>query len=126
MVRSAKGWSWSNYRATAGLVPVPGWLHVDWLLSCFGRRKKQAMHQYRDFVANGKGLPSPLKALRNQIYLGDDSFVETLQAMVEKDVDLSELPSVQKRKLAKSIEAYIEKADSKKRGDISRLPKRCV
>ena len=33
--------------------------------------------------------------------LYDDAFVETLQAMVGEDVDLSEVPSVQKRRLAK-------------------------
>ena len=116
MVRSARDWRWSNYRATAGLAPVPEWLHVDWLLSCFGQRKKQAIRHYRKFVADGKGQPSPLKELRNQIYLGDDSFVETLQAMVEKDVDLSEVPSAQKRPLAKSIRKYIETASSRNEG----------
>ena len=95
---------------------MPEWLHVDWLLSCFGQRKKQAIQHYRKFVADGKGQPSPLKELRNQIYLGDDSFVETLQAMVEKDVDLSEVPSAQKRPLAKSIRKYIETASSRNEG----------
>ncbi len=72
MARSARDWRWSNYRATAGLAAAPEWLHLDWLLSCFGRRKKRAMLQYREFVAGGKGQPSPMKELRNQIYLGDD------------------------------------------------------
>ena len=116
MVRSARDWRWSNYRATAGLAPAPEWLHLDWLLSCFGRRKKRAMHQYREFVTDGKGQTSPMKGLRNQIYLGDDSFVETLQAMIEKDVDLSEVPSAQKRKLAKPIGEYIDTADSRNEG----------
>lgn len=55
MVRSAKDWPWSNFRATSGLSPVPDWLQVDWLLSCFGRRKNQAMLKFRQFVAKGKG-----------------------------------------------------------------------
>ena len=116
MVRSARDWRWSNYRATVGFAAVPDWLHTDWLLSCFGRRKKQAMHRYREFVADGKGQPSPLKELRNQIYLGDDRFVEALQAMVEQDADLSEVPSVQKRKLAKPIGEYIDTARSRNEG----------
>jgi REP element-mobilizing transposase RayT len=116
MVRSAKDWRWSNYRATAGLASVPDWLYIDWLLSCFGRDKKQAMRQYREFVAAGKGQTSPLKELRNQVYLGDDTFIETLQAMVGEDVDLSEIPSVQKRKLAKPISKYIETAASRDEG----------
>ena len=116
MVRSARDWRWSNYRAAAGLAPVPDWLHVDWLLSCFGRRKKRAMQAYREFVSDGKGRPSPLKELRNQIYLGDDSFVETLQAMVEKDLDLSEVPSAQKRRLADPIMKYVKAAASRNEG----------
>ena len=98
------------------MAAVPDWLHVDWLLSCFGQRRKQAILQYRGFVTEGKGQPSPLKELRNQIYLGDDRFVETLQAMVAQDADLSEVPSAQKRKLAKPIEEYIDTADSRNEG----------
>jgi putative transposase len=116
MVRSAMDWRWSNYRATAGLTPVPDWLFIDWLLSCFGRGKKQAMRQYCEFVADGKGQVSPLKELRNQIYLGDDAFVETLQTMVGEDVDLSEVPSVQKRRLVKPSKKYIETAGSRNEG----------
>jgi putative transposase len=116
MVRSVKDWRWSNYRATAGLTPVADWLFIDWLLSCFGHDKKQAMRQYRKFVADGKGQTSPLKELRNQIYLGDDAFVETLQAMVAEDKDLSEVPSVRKRRMAKPIRKYTETAGSRDEG----------
>jgi len=116
MVRSAKDWSWSNYRATAGLVQVPEWLHVDWLLSCFGVRKKRAAQLFRQFVADGKAQQSPLSNLRNQIYLGDDAFIEAMQARVEKNADLSEVPMAQKRKLAKPIKNYLEKAATRNEG----------
>lgn len=116
MVRSAKDWPWSNYRATAGLTPVPDWLHVDWLLSCFGARQKQALLKFRQFVAQGKGQRSPLESLRNQIYLGDDAFVEEMQSKVEEDADLSEVPLAQKRKLAEPIGKYLEKAASRNEG----------
>jgi putative transposase len=116
MVRSARDWRWSNYRPTAGLAEVPAWLHADWLLSCFGQSRHRAMQKYREFVAEGKGQPSPLESLRNQIYLGDDSFVEKLQGMVEQETDLSEVPSAQKRKPADPIRDYIEMADSRNEG----------
>ena len=54
--------------------------------------------------------------MRNQIYPGDGAFIETLQAMVGEGVDLSEVPIVQKRKLAKSIRKYIEMPDSRNEG----------
>ena len=68
MIRSAKDWPWSSYRCTAGMAPCPPWLQINWLLSGFSRRKRQAIEQYRAFVAEGKGQPSPWQALKNQIY----------------------------------------------------------
>ena len=50
------------------------------------------------------------------MYLGDDTFVETLQAMVAKDQDLPEVPSVQKRRMSKPIAKYIESASSRNDG----------
>jgi putative transposase len=83
MVRSAKDWPWSSYRSTAGLAAVPDWLQVDWLLSCFSTRKVQAIEKYRAFVAGGKGHPKPWLGLRNQIFLGDEKFVEEMQRKLE-------------------------------------------
>ncbi len=116
MVRSARDWPWSSYRATAGLVSTPGWLRVDWLLSCFGSRKKQAEQRFRGFVSEGKNQPSPLVKLKNQIFLGDESFVEDMQAKLDQDRDLSEVPSAQKKKPAKPIGSYLEKASTRNEG----------
>lgn len=116
MVRAAKDWPWSNYRATAGLSSAPDWLHVDWLLSCFGVRKKRAVLRFREFVAEGKGQPSPLGKLQNQIYLGDEAFVEAMQAKQGADADLSEVPMGQKRKLVDPINNYLEAAVTRNGG----------
>ena len=59
MVRAAKDWRWSSYRATAGLIDSPNWLHIDWLLSAFSGKRNQAVQRYRAFVQEGKRLPSP-------------------------------------------------------------------
>jgi putative transposase len=59
MVRSAKDWAWSSYRATAGQAQGFGWLQTQWILSAFSRRKGQAIERYRAFVAEGKNQPSP-------------------------------------------------------------------
>jgi hypothetical protein len=92
MVRSAKDWLWSSYRATAGFAAPPDWLETDWILSSFASRKSLAIERYRAFVAEGRNLPSPWEQLRSQIYLGDELFVSNLQASAEKDKDLSEIP----------------------------------
>ncbi len=109
MVRSAKDWPWSSYRATAGQAPVAPWLQADWILSAFGRRKGEAIDRYRAFVAQGKNQPSPWEQLRNQVFLGSEQFVERLQARVDTGQDLSEIPARQRRPLPKPLEHYAER-----------------
>ncbi len=116
MVRYAGEWPWSSYRSIAGMVPIPDWLQVDWLLSCFAKRKKQAIKEYRSYVSLGKGEASPWESLRNQIYLGNEAFVSEMQEKVEIGSDLSEIPSAQKRKIAKPIEHYLEIASTRNQG----------
>lgn len=74
LVRGAGEWLWSSYRATAGLAEPPAWLAVDWILGQFAKTRRIARAAYRKFVAEGKGLPSPLDAVSNQICLGDRRF----------------------------------------------------
>lgn len=106
MVRSAKDWPWSSYRATAG-IKKPGYgLKVDWVLSCFSSNKKVAIKRYREFVSEGKNQPSPWEQLRNQIYLGSDDFVDDMQCKIAPDVSLSEIPSSHKRQVAKPLSYY--------------------
>jgi hypothetical protein len=108
MVRSARDWPWSSYRATAGQITCPKWLHANWLLSAFGCRKKAALMAYRTFVSDGKNQPSPWEQLKGQIYLGDDLFVKEMQAgaVNESDIDLSEVPVSQRRGIPKALEYY--------------------
>ena len=106
MVRSAKDWPWSSYRATAGFIAAPPWLTTDWILAAFGKRKKTACERYRQFVAEGKNQPRVWEKLKNQVYLGDDAFIEKLKAKLPKDVDLSEIPSCQRRAPAKPLSHY--------------------
>ena len=70
-------WPWSRYGATAGIDQVPVFLTTDWLLHAFGQDRQQAMAEYRRFVAEGMGAPSPWLELKNQIYLGSERFIES-------------------------------------------------
>ena len=116
MVRAARDWRWSSYRSTAGMAAAPACLKTDWLLSCFGKRKNIAMERYRSFVSEGKGQASLWGRLKKQIYLGDDAFVEEMQAKLEPDIDLSEIPSSQKRKMAKPIHDYFDQSSARNDG----------
>jgi len=113
MVRSAREWRWSSYRATAGQVKKPEWLKTDWILSMFGRRKKTAIAAYKRFVAEGKGQPSPWVDLRNQVYLGDANFVSQLQGLIDGDKSLSEVPIPQRRPAPLGLDEYEKNSQSR-------------
>jgi len=106
MVRSAVNWRWSSYRAMTGQVKKPVFLEVDWVLSAFGKRKSKAVAGYKKFVSEGKNQPSPWQSLKNQIYLGSDTFVEKIQLQIDGKKELSEVPSSQRRPVAKDLSYY--------------------
>lgn len=106
MVRSAKDWPWSSYRAITGQDVVPGWLQTEWLLAAFGKRKAKAVEAYRQFIKEGKGQSSPWGYLKSQIYLGDEEFIEKMQCLIVGDKELSEIPSGQRRAAPKALAYY--------------------
>ena len=106
MVRSARDWPWSSYRATAGWPEVPSWLTIEGLLSAFGARRKAAMEAYRRFVSEGKGASSPWDELKRQVYLGDEAFVDRMLASLDGDAPLAEVPSTQHRPPPKPLAHY--------------------
>ncbi len=113
VVRSVQDWAWSSYRATAGLAPGPEWLQSDWILSAFGSRASRSRVQYRTFVAQGKNQPSPWAQLKNQIYLGDESFVAKTQRLLDPDKNLDEVPRAQRRPTPKPLDYYLRKCRSR-------------
>lgn len=76
LCEAAAGWAYSSYRATAGLVPVPEFLTVDWLLSQFGSDLRRAQTGYCSYVA--EAALRDLVEIRGQIYLGADDFIDGL------------------------------------------------
>ena len=115
MIRSATDWKWSSYRATAGLADKEPLLTTDWILSCFSDRKKQAQERYRSFVQAGMNQPSPWESLKNQIYLGDDGFVEAIQCKLDPQQSLDDIPRIQKLSPPKPIEYFKQKYSDPKR-----------
>ena len=89
------------------------WLKVDWLLSGFAKRRKTACERYRKFVDEGKGQPSPWESLKNQVFLGDDNFVKEMQALLDPDKSLDEIPSSQRRSMPDALEKYEKSTGSR-------------
>ena len=109
MVRSAKDWKWSSYRATAGFKENEACLTTDWILSCFSENKNEAERRYREFVRVAKSQPSPWESLKNQIYLGTDEFVAGVQCKLNPEQSLKDIPKKQKQAPPKPIEYYKRK-----------------
>ena len=97
LARGAGEWPWSSYRATAGLAEPPDWLAVDWTLGQFAKTRRVARAAYRKFVAEGKGVPSPLEAVSSQIYLGDRRFLKEVHRRARIHEDDAEIPLRQRR-----------------------------
>lgn len=108
MVRTARDWPWSNYRATTGMTAKPDWLQTEWILASFGKNNRQAQKAYCRFVSDGRNEPSPWENLKHQIYLGSENFVEEMQSKVDLDRYTTEIPKKQIRPVARPLSWYFE------------------
>ena len=113
MVRSAKEWRWSSYRATAGYDESDACLTTEWILAGFAKTKKDAQQRYREFVREGKGQASPWQQLKNQIYLGDDDFVHGMQDKLDPRQSLKDIPKKQKRAPVKPLSSFAEQYETR-------------
>ncbi len=106
MVRKPGSWAWSSYRAHVGEASVPAWLDTPGLHGyLLGRPAKSAADQrraadrYARLVASVPDASLWDSALRQQIYLGDEGFVERMQALAEpRNSTDHDIPRVQRRK----------------------------
>ena len=103
---SAGEWRWSSYRSTAGYQAAPDCLKTDWLLTVFNERKELAIESYRNFVEESNEHSSPWDLLKNQVYLGNDDFVEKMQLLIDTGNELSEIPTAQVRPAPMTLAHY--------------------
>jgi hypothetical protein len=57
MMRTAKAWRWSSYRATAGYEENAACLTTEWILAGFDKIKRVAQQHYRDLLKPVKSNP---------------------------------------------------------------------
>ncbi|MCK4600419.1 transposase [Candidatus Bipolaricaulota bacterium] len=81
MVRSARDWPWSSYRATSGQVEAPQFLAIDWILSQLEAKRGPAIRAYRRFVAEGGGV-NAWNDLRAGSLLGSEAFIERMRPVL--------------------------------------------
>ncbi|NIP37593.1 MAG: addiction module toxin RelE [Candidatus Dadabacteria bacterium] len=96
ITKNINTFKWSSYRATAGTIDAPGFLHVDWILSQFAKRPKNAQSKYRDFIKEGKKAESPLSKVKGQILLGGEKFIEQMTLIIIKGKRKEDIPKWQR------------------------------
>ncbi len=113
MVKDPGRWCWSSYNAMIGEASSPDWLATDGLLAQFAIRRSTAVRKYMQFIAEGIDRESIWKDLNRQVFLGDDQFVSRMQAKAKglsRDVNI---PRVQRRPPAPSLQAIAEAHESR-------------
>ena len=123
VARKPEAWRWSSYRTHIGLAAAPVWLDVDGLHGyVLGRPvrkavdRKRAIHSYTDLVAAGADVRLWDSGLRQQIYLGDEQFVERMHALAEPQrASAPEIPRAQRRKV-RTLAQWLAEAPSREVG----------
>ena len=106
MVERVDQWKWSSYQATVNEAVAPEWLAIDYLLSQFSVQRKTAIRKYKTFVQDGLKRGSIWSELNNQIYLGDQDFINRVQQNLGENKKDLQIPKIQKRSIAKSLQEY--------------------
>ena len=106
MVVAPEDWPWSSCRAHLGQVATPDWLDSGglhgYLLGAAvasAAERRRAVRLYAKLIATAKDDDASFwqEALRGQVYLGDEAFVERMQARAEPQrVAHKDIPKAQR------------------------------
>ena len=123
MVRAPGEWAWSSYGAHVGLEPTPEWLDSDGLHGyLLGRAVKgradrdRACRQYALLAGKAEDADASFwqEALRGQVFLGDDAFVQRMQAKAPTPSKAAkEIPKAQ-RLLPRTWPQYLAQCDGER------------
>jgi len=108
--RQAGQWPWSSYRATVGRGAAPDFLTAEWVLGQFSEIKRKAQERYRTFVAEGMGSESPWNALKGQILLGSEGFLERHRSQLKEAVKVQEIPRRQRYAGRPALEEILKRS----------------
>ena len=109
LVAAAADWPWSSYQAHVCQSPTPDWLDSDglhrYLLGkpvASAQDRRRAALSYAELVAKAEQNDASFwqEALRGQVFLGDEAFVEAMQAKsaLQNRID-KEIPKAQRFRL---------------------------
>ena len=85
LTSAAKGWPWSSFRATAGLVEAPRWLDTSPTLEALGGRPGAARRRFAAFVEKAAiAADDPWSRRRGQVFLGSEEFAREAGRRAER------------------------------------------
>jgi len=112
IVKDPKDWEWSAYQATTGHKGIPC-LTTDWILAQFGKEQKAASRGYQAFVLSGIKAESPLKAIKGQLFLGQENFIDEIKHLIRGKENLKEIPRKQRYVTRPPLNEIIKYKDKK-------------
>ncbi len=120
MVRKPGSWAWSSYRAHLRQTPVPEWLDTPGLHGYLlgrpartGADHRRAADRYARLVATAPDARLWDSALRQQIYLGDEDFIERMQALAApKNRTDHDIPKIQRSK-ARTLAQWLASCENR-------------
>lgn len=112
MVADPLAWAWSSCAANAGLAHPPRWADPQQLWAQLpgggpdaASDPHAAGRRYLAYLAQGRHLRLWETALRQQIYLGDEGFVERMQAKARSNpMRACDVPSAQRARPATLVQ----------------------
>ncbi len=115
-------YKWSSYRALAGQVKGPTFLHQDDVLRFFGKQEKDAQRKYREYIKQGIGGDSPLDQRTSQVLLGSTRFLNEMQPILQGERLSKRGPKAARRR--RSLPVLFKKVDAKTRLERNELIKK--
>ena len=111
IVDTPAAYSWSSYPAFIDKKKKLKFLETDWLLSHFGKNKKEARINYKAFVEDVdiKTIENPNKHLNGGFILGEKEFVDWVKdSFLSGRRDEKEIPQLKKLKPKISAKAIVQ------------------
>jgi REP element-mobilizing transposase RayT len=111
LVKQPVDYPWSSYPIYAGEVTTTDWVETEWLLSQFGKTRKIAIKNYRDFVekVDAKSLRNPAEDIVGGFILGSPGFVSWVKDnFLSERAESKEVPQLRRLKPTISKETVVE------------------
>jgi len=118
IVKDPGDWKWSTYRATIGDDQGILCLTTDWILSQFGKEPKAASRQYQAFVRSGIKKESPLKAIKGQLFLGQENFIDEIKSLMRGKEKLKEITREQRYLTRPPLNEIFKPKDQKSKDQV--------